>query len=123
MTFSREDNLVLVKGDARIRNFLVQQDHLVGVDFEESHASFYHEDLAVSCASILDTTPLFTTKKMKLCKEILEQYAAIRRITNLDQLKSTIHSRMVTVLLATATRRGNPPQLLRDIRRFEVTQF
>ena len=122
-TFSREDNQVLIKGDARIRNFLVQQDHLVGVDFEESQAGFYHEDLAVACASILDTTPLFTKMKMKLCKELLDQYGVIRRISNLNQLKTAVHRRMVQVLLATATRRGNPPQLLHHIQRFKITQF
>lgn len=122
-TFSREDNQVLVKGDARIRNFLVQQDHLVGVDFEESHANFYHEDLAVTCASILDTTPLFSKEKFKLCKELLDQYGVIQQISNLSQLKSTVHNRMVQVLQATASRRGNPPQLLNHIRRFETTQF
>ena len=117
-TFSREDNQVLIKGDARIRNFLVQQDHLVGVDFEESQAGFYYEDLAVACASILDTTPLFTKMKITLCKELLEQYGAIRRISNLNQLKFAVHSRMVKVFLETATRRGNPSQLLTHIRRF-----
>lgn len=122
-TFSRENNQVLVKGDARIRNFLVQQDHLVGVDFEESHANSYHEDLAVTCASILDTTPLFTQTKVSLCREIIDQYGAIQQIPNSSQLKSAVHGRMVQVLQATATRRGNPPKLLNHIRQFKEVQL
>jgi tRNA A-37 threonylcarbamoyl transferase component Bud32 len=122
-TFTRENNQVLIKGDARIRNFLVQQDHLVGVDFEESHANSYHEDLAVACASILDTTPLFTHTKLTLCREIIDTYGMIRQIPNPHQLKSTVHGRMVQVLQATASRRGNPPQLLNHIQRFKEIQF
>jgi tRNA A-37 threonylcarbamoyl transferase component Bud32 len=117
--FSRGADQVLTKGDARIRNFLVSHDHLVGVDFEESQIGPYHEDLAVACASILDTTPLFTKPKLRLCSILLDYYAAIRQISNRDQLKVVTRSQMIQVLHETAIRRGNPPELLDQIRRFE----
>jgi tRNA A-37 threonylcarbamoyl transferase component Bud32 len=119
MVFSRGADQVLAKGDARIRNFLVQHDHLVGVDFEESYVGSYLEDLAVTCASILDTTPLFTEPKLKLCKVILDHYTELRQIPNPTQMKSATHTQMIKVLHETANRRGNPPELLNNIRRFE----
>jgi tRNA A-37 threonylcarbamoyl transferase component Bud32 len=119
MVFLREADQVLVKGDARIRNFLVQYDHLVGVDFEESHVASYIEDLAVSCASILDTIPLFTKSKLQLCSQIIGQYGKIRQIPNPEQLKAAVHDQMVQVLQDTANRRGNPADLLEKMHQFE----
>ncbi len=121
--FSRGGDQVLTKGDARIHNFLVQQTHLVGVDFEESHIGSYVEDLAVVCASILDTTPIFTKPKLKLCTVILGQYAQLRQIRNRQQLNSATYTQMIQVLHETAIRRGNPPHLLRCINQFEKVPF
>lgn len=117
--FSRGAGQVLAKGDTRIRNFLVFYDHLVGVDFEESHIGSYYEDLAIACASILDTAPLFTEPKFQLCTVLLDDYSAIRQITNPEEFKATIRVQMIQVLKETALRRGNPPELLYHISRFE----
>jgi tRNA A-37 threonylcarbamoyl transferase component Bud32 len=117
--FSRGHGKVLVKGDARIRNFLVQSDHLIGVDFEESHIGSYHEDLAVACASILDTNPIFTAEKIHLCRILIETYAGIRRIADIPQLKAAVTTNMIMVLWQTAERRGNPPNLAQHISLFE----
>ncbi len=121
--FSRGEDQVLAKGDTRIRNFLVQHSHLVGVDFEESHVGPYIKDLAILCASILDTTPLFTKPKLILCTTVLDYYAQLRQIKNLEQFKTETHAQMIRVLQETASRRENPPTLLDFINQFEERGF
>ena len=113
--FRRNDTQTLIKGDTRIRNFLYHNDHLVGVDFEESHIGPYFEDLAVACASILDTDPLFTKEKLQLCHVVVETYASLHKIEDIPQLKSTVTTLMIKVLWQTAERRGNPPDLIENI--------
>lgn len=113
--FQRNDIQTLIKGDSRIRNFLYHGDHLVGVDFEESHIGPYFEDLAVTCASILDTDPLFTKEKLQLCGVVVETYAPFHHIEDIPQLKSTVTTFMIKVLWQTAERRGNPPDLIESI--------
>jgi tRNA A-37 threonylcarbamoyl transferase component Bud32 len=111
----RNDAQTLIKGDTRIRNFLYHNDHLVGVDFEESHIGPYFEDLAVVCASILDTDPLFTKEKLQLCSVVVETYAPLHKIKDILQLKATVTTFMIKVLWKTAERRGNPPELIEHI--------
>ncbi|MFX1575644.1 MAG: hypothetical protein ACFFCF_00570 [Promethearchaeota archaeon] len=119
--FNQGNDQVLLKGDARIRNFLVQKDYIIGVDFEESHVGVFIDDLAIACASILDTTPIFTNTKMELCLAIISQYGKLRQIPNLHKLKETTQIQMIQVLQDTAKRRGNPPQLITSISRFQET--
>jgi tRNA A-37 threonylcarbamoyl transferase component Bud32 len=119
--FDQGNDQVLLKGDARVRNFLVQKNHIIGVDFEESHMGIFIDDLAMACASILDTTPIFTENKMKLCLTIINQYGKLRQIPNLRKLKETAQIQMVQVLQDTAKRRGNPPQLMASISQFQET--
>ena len=113
--FARSKELVLLKGDARIRNFLIAPDRVVGVDFEESQTGAYTQDLAEVCGSILDTSPFFTPAKQVLCKEFLKWYSRFRPITNLERLTSETTIRLIDVLDATALRRGQPSELLRHI--------
>ena len=117
--FRRNDTHTLIKGDSRIRNFLYHRDHLVGVDFEESHIGPYFEDLAVACASILDTDPLFTQEKLQLCNVVIETYAPLHQIEDIPQLKTTVTTFMIKVLWQTAKRRGNPPDLIKNISHLE----
>ena len=114
-SFARTEGQVLLKGDARIRNFLIAKDQAVGVDFEESQTGIYTQDLAVVCGSILDTIPIFTPAKKMLCKEFLKWYALLRPVESLDQLTLETTSRLIDVLQTTATRRGNPSELLEHI--------
>ena len=113
--FARSAEQVLLKGDARIRNFLIGTDQAVGVDFEESQTGVYTQDLAVVCGSILDTTPIFTSAKQVLCKEFLKWYALLRPVTSLDHLISETTTLLIGVLQATASRRGHPSELLKHI--------
>ncbi|MFX0168683.1 MAG: hypothetical protein ACFE89_04905 [Candidatus Hodarchaeota archaeon] len=117
--FTRNSDQVLLKGDARIRNFLVSFDRVVGVDFEESQTGSYIHDLAVVCGSILDTTPLFTTEKWHLCQKFLQWYSVLRPVTTLAQLTSETTRVLIKVLHETATRRGHPSDFLKLISQLE----
>ena len=109
----------LLKGDPRPRNFIYAgNDHLIGVDFEESHPGPPIEDLAGHCSAILDTDPPVTPEKMEICRAILYSYAQHRKCRT-EPLIRKVASLLPHKLRATAARRGNPPALIRAIRRIE----
>jgi len=63
----------IIRGDSNIRNFIVS-NQLWSIDFEESRAGKPVEDIAVSCASILSTNPMFTSEKFQLCALVIQHY-------------------------------------------------
>jgi tRNA A-37 threonylcarbamoyl transferase component Bud32 len=63
-----------IKGDPRLRNFIIQDDQIFGVDFEESREDLWMVDIAGVCASLLDTNPIFDPRKRKLSLQFLEKY-------------------------------------------------
>ena len=71
----RNGNLTLVKSDAKLQNFLLTSKGLAGLDFELSHEGDPLEDLGEICAHILDTDPMFTTRKFELCEHLLRHYS------------------------------------------------
>jgi tRNA A-37 threonylcarbamoyl transferase component Bud32 len=117
--FQRSGELVLTKGDARIRNFICANANLVGVDFEESCIGSYLDDLGCACASILDTDPIFTRPKLRVCKALLSAYAISRLAASPAFLVRRISPHIVSNLRATLQRRGNPDELAKAIGRFE----
>lgn len=120
---SSESETVLLKGDARIRNFIYDGSHLFGVDFEESYTGHYLRDLACTCASILDTDPLFTTEKLRLCRALLSTYSGARGISRQQKILEEVTPYLLDVLKETATRRRKPPVLMKWIDRFEAGAF
>lgn len=117
--FHRTKDRVLLKGDARIRNFIYKKPHLFGVDFEESHVGSYPHDLAIVCGSILDTDPIFTDEKLKLCQELITTYATSREVVDSTSLSENVTLHLLRTLRETAKRRGNPKNLIDAIIRFE----
>lgn len=67
-------NLRITKGDPRLRNFIITQNRLVGLDFEEAGQGHWMNDIAGISASILDTDPIFHRKKRRLVWLLLEGY-------------------------------------------------
>jgi len=63
-----------IKGDPRLRNFILNDDKIYGVDFEESHEDHWMVDIAGVCASLLDTDPIFDPRKQSLSWRFLEKY-------------------------------------------------
>ena len=64
----------LTKGDPRLRNFIVTQSGLCGLDFEEAASLHWMYDIAGVCASLLDTDPIFDRRKIGLCHRLLNKY-------------------------------------------------
>ena len=64
----------LTKGDPRLRNFIVTEIGLCGLDFEEAESSHWMSDIAGVCASLLDTDPVFDRRKIALCQRLLDRY-------------------------------------------------
>jgi aminoglycoside phosphotransferase (APT) family kinase protein len=115
-----DSDKVLLKGDARIRNFIYNGSALVGVDFEESVLGHYLQDLASACGSILDTDPLFTPEKFALCRTLLNKYRAVRKTSTLQRLLKEINPYIIRTLRMTAHRRGNPTALVNNISALET---
>ncbi len=123
--FQRGDHpdTVLLKGDARIRNFIHDGQHIIGVDFEECIFGHYMKDLASTCASILDTNPLFTPGKFSLCRLLLEKYLDTRGMDSPTSLVQDIKPYLLQTLRDTAIRRRNPPALVKCINQYEVGEL
>ena len=66
-----------IKGDPRLRNFIIQDDQIFGVDFEESREDLWMVDIAGVCASLLDTDPIFDRRKRTLSWRFLEKYLSL----------------------------------------------
>jgi tRNA A-37 threonylcarbamoyl transferase component Bud32 len=70
----RKGELTLIKSDSNLKNFLVSEYGVVGVDFELARIGNPIEDLGEACAYLLDTDPMFTAKKYELCRVFLRTY-------------------------------------------------
>ena len=117
-SFQRDKDTVLVKGDARIRNFIYIETGIVGVDFEESYYGSPLDDLATACASILDTDPVFTNEKLKICRVFLQTYNKSQKIAKNKALRKQVTQQMMKVLQLTLERRDNPPALEKAYKEF-----
>ncbi len=87
-TRSVSKTLVLNKGDAHLRDFIIDftRDELYGCDFEESYVGDPIDDLAWICCSFLDTNPgIFETRdpkpKIELLNVFLKEYFNILPLT------------------------------------------
>lgn len=104
------------KGDPRLRNFIINNGAIFGVDFEESEPGHWIVDIAGISASLLDTEPVFDVRKRALAWRLLEKYLNLRgasrgRVidgrfieTVSSTLKQTAHWRRDDTLLALAER-------------------
>ena len=65
-----------IKGDPRLRNFMVSKDQIYGFDFEEYRRDHWIVDIGGISASMLDTRPVFDIRKVNLAWHLLETYLA-----------------------------------------------
>jgi tRNA A-37 threonylcarbamoyl transferase component Bud32 len=77
----------LVKGDSILRNFILHNETLTGVDFEESHLGHWILDIAGSAASLLDTDPVFDSRKRVLAWELLDSYLQLRGVERTPEIE------------------------------------
>jgi tRNA A-37 threonylcarbamoyl transferase component Bud32 len=97
----------LIKGDPRLRNFIIHNDKIIGVDFEESQQGHWMIDIAGVCASLLDTNPIFDEQKRKLCWLFLEQYLSFSNIQQNEALNTHFLSTLADTLEQTAQWRND----------------
>lgn len=87
-----------IKGDPRLRNFIVHNDQIFGVDFEESRKEPWMIDIAGVCASLLDTDPIFDPRKRALSWRFLEKYLSLFPVPPQNE---TLYTDFITVIADT----------------------
>ena len=95
--YIKENNHFLLKGDAHIRNFIVSNQGVNGIDFEESIKGPPSIDIAECCVSILLTTPVFTDEKLSWCKRFKMTYQNSVSWT-LDEFESIFFQTLYTII-------------------------
>ncbi len=106
------NGVVTLKGDARLRNFIVRDGQCYGLDFEDSHEGSFVNDIAEAAGSIFDTNPgiedpLFFPAKLMLVSKFLQSYIESRQNdAATKELRNRFVPTFIQVLKASADRRG-----------------
>jgi len=72
--FHRIFGLREARGDTILRNFIVSESQIYGLDFEEAMERDPLSDLGEACANMLSMHPMFTPGKLVLARELAERY-------------------------------------------------
>lgn len=104
-----------IKGDPRLRNFILNRDQIYGVDFEESHEDKWMVDIAGVCASLLDTNPIFDSRKQQLSWRFFEKYLSLIDLPR----NETLDTEFLTTLAGTLKQTS---QWRNDSRIFELSE-
>ncbi len=64
----------MARGDSTLRNFLVSQGKIIGLDFEESGGRDPLSDLGEVAANILGMRPTFVPERFELVRELADEY-------------------------------------------------
>ncbi len=110
--FPASNGVVTLKGDARLRNFIVRDGQCYGLDFEESHEGSFVNEIAEAAGSIFDTNPgiedpLFFPAKLMLISKFLKAYIAARHNDGVTkELRERFVPAFIQILKETADRRG-----------------
>lgn len=92
----------MVKGDPRLRNFILADDMLWGLDFEEAHEGLWLLDIGGVAASILDTNPIFTPEKRRIVWYLLDTYLDLLGQSRTDTIEEGFQSVVGDTLAETA---------------------
>ncbi|MHA1769727.1 MAG: RIO1 family regulatory kinase/ATPase domain-containing protein [Candidatus Thorarchaeota archaeon] len=101
----------LIKGDPRLRNFIITARGLYGVDFEEAKPGHWLLDIAGVCASLLDTEPIFDRRKRALSIHLLEKYLSFAKLEKSSEIMSEFNRTLADVLEETARWRNSTATL------------
>jgi tRNA A-37 threonylcarbamoyl transferase component Bud32 len=110
----QEAGAVLLKGDARLRNFIFHNGAVFGLDFEEAREDTFLYDVAEAAGSIFDTAPgienpLFFPVKAKCVRDFLRAYESATTIPFAGEM---LHEQFVQFFVQniqeTTRRRGYP---------------
>lgn len=92
----------VTKGDPRLRNFLVCDETLFGLDLEEASSGHWMLDIAGISASLLDTDPVFDKRKIVLSWHLLEKYLELIGEERSDEIDTFFVKTMADTLVQTA---------------------
>ncbi|MFW9814268.1 MAG: hypothetical protein ACFFF9_17530, partial [Candidatus Thorarchaeota archaeon] len=92
----------MVKGDPRLRNFILHNGRIFGVDFEESGSAYWMFDIGGTAASLLDTDPIFDARKRRLCWRFLEKYLDFKGQVRNDEIDQKFITTVADVLKQTS---------------------
>ena len=96
-----------IKADPRLRNFICHDDGIVGVDFEESHSGHWMIDIGGVCASLLDTNPIFDSRKRTLSWHLLDTYLSLIGKKRNSAIETMFITTIADTLKQTATWRND----------------
>lgn len=72
--FHKEFELKKCRGDSILANFILTDDKVYGIDFEEAEDGDSYSDLADMCTSIMRLRPAFTEERFSQTKFFLKEY-------------------------------------------------
>jgi len=67
----------MIYGDVNLKNFLLKDDGICCIDFEDSREGDIHEDIAESLLFHLTYTPSLTSFKKDICRRIAEYFLSL----------------------------------------------
>ena len=88
--FHRSFDFRTARGDSILRNFIVVNNKIYGLDFEEAVDADPLKDLGDLCAFILALRPVFTEEKYKVVKILSEKYWDHSKKSRADDLPDFI---------------------------------
>ena len=92
----------VTKGDPRLRNFLVCDETLFGLDLEEASSGHWILDIAGISASLLDTDPVFDKRKIALAWHLLEKYLELIGEEQSNEIDTLFVKTLADTLIQTA---------------------
>lgn len=98
----------LLRGDGILKNF-IWNGELWGIDFEEAHCGEPLADIGKTCASILNTDPMFTVEKINLCHILIERYEELTHV----KTAGIINNHIAAALIEAARWRPSEGELLK----------
>jgi tRNA A-37 threonylcarbamoyl transferase component Bud32 len=80
----------LRRGDVNMRNFVLSEDGMYGLDFEEASEGDVIEDLGQACATVLSMDPMFTEEKSAFAGRMAGKYFEMTGIERYDDLRGAV---------------------------------
>lgn len=111
-----------IKGDSRVANFILQNNKIYGIDFEESRKGIWQRDIAEITTSILDMNPMFTQWKIQLSRKFIKYYLELRNDTNEEDIE-ILRRTIIEVLRDTSIRRGNIDAINKFIMKLKLQEI
>jgi tRNA A-37 threonylcarbamoyl transferase component Bud32 len=96
-----------IKGDPRLRNFIYNDGVLYGIDFEEAQSGPWLLDIGGISASLLDTNPIFDTRKRRLSWRLLGSYLSLSGLKRETAVEHEFIKVIADTLEQTAIRRND----------------